>query len=125
MTGICASAGAARAAETNTRTNRGRVVTGPSSGIYPESVARSYTAAVERRLVEELLPVADVIGKEKLGEVVRRGVVGPAAVDAGQLLDELDEVGIRRDHEGGDRDAVAAAGVGLLERAVDDLQVQA
>src|SRR5262249_6822832 len=74
--------------------------------------------------VQELLAVPDVVREEELGEVVGRGVVGAAAVDLGQLVHEFDKVSIRRDHEGGDRDAVAPAGIGLLERAVDDLQIQ-
>ena len=38
--------------------------------------------------MQELLAVPDVVGEEELGEVVRRGVVGPAAVDLRQLVDE-------------------------------------
>ena len=58
-------------------------------------------------------------------EVVGRGEVGAAAVDLGELLDELGEHRVGRQHEGGDDHFLAAADVGLLQGEVDDPHVEA
>src|SRR5688500_2035148 len=69
--------------------------------------------------------IADGVGEDELAELVGGGEVGAAAVDLGELLDELGEHRVGRQHEGGDDDALAAAQVGLFEGEVDDPQVEA
>ena len=46
-------------------------------------------------------------------------------VELGEALDEVAEQRVGGEHEGGDEDPLAAAEVGLVEGAVDDLQVEA
>src|ERR1051325_5236064 len=75
--------------------------------------------------MHELPPVADVIGQDVLAQPIRRRVEGAAAVDLRELFDEVHQQRIGGQHERRDRDTGAAAAVGLLERAVDDLHVEA
>ena len=50
--------------------------------------------------MQELLPVPDVVGEEKLGEIVGRRVIRADAVDIRELVDALDAVCLGGDHEG-------------------------
>src|ERR1051325_6849805 len=75
--------------------------------------------------MHELPPVADVIGQDVLAQPIRRRVEGAAAVDLREWFDEVHQQRIGGQHERRDRDTGAAAAVGLLERAVDDLHVEA
>src|SRR2546427_438798 len=51
-------------------------------------------------LVHKLPAVANVVRQDVLAEAIDRGVKSAAAIDLGQLLDEIDEHRIGRQHEG-------------------------
>src|SRR5664279_5603563 len=74
---------------------------------------------------EQFLPVPDVVAEHERREIGGGGVVRPAPRDLRERVDEVHERGVRRDHERRELDAVAPQLLGLFERAVHDLQVEA
>src|SRR5262245_64203473 len=69
--------------------------------------------------------VPKVVDEDGVPQVVRGAVVGPAAVDLGQLVDESDQCWIVGQHERRDDDLVPAAVRRLLERHRNDLRIHA
>ena len=66
-----------------------------------------------------------VVHQHVLAERARRGEVGLAVADLGDLADEADQVVVARQHERVDQDAGLAAGRHLGERLRDDERIEA
>lgn len=69
-------------------------------------------------------PVSDVIHEDEFPKVVQGGIVRPALVGLGELLDEVDQIGIAGHHEGADRDFFAPALDRFIERLVDNSRIE-
>src|SRR2546427_3938144 len=76
-------------------------------------------------LVHPLAPVLVVVHEEVGAQVLQIREIGAAFVELGEALDEPDQVGILRHHEGGDRNPLAAALHGLVQGLVHDLGIEA
>ncbi len=65
-----------------------------------------------------------VVHQQVLAKRVRRGEVGFATAHFSDLLDEVDQVGIARQHEGVDQDSGLAAVGNLLQRLSNHVRIK-